>query len=266
MRLLQITLSLALLSATGCDQSPQIPEPPKQNFGLVRADAERCDRIRREWQRFQEAYALTASEPQLHSITCLPQSLGAASGQIQIITSPSQEESTAETLRHAVKSFIDRWRDLIDASPDVISLKAAEESADGFRFRYGQANYPFPVVGGFGDLTIVISDGRLTQIEDRFIPLVEMPLRPVVERLDAARRVVGRTFRYSDISGREQSVEIASIEEVKVIRAVILPLEKDNTLEVHLAWEIHAGKSLVWTVYIDAITGAELKSEQNFQT
>jgi hypothetical protein len=258
---------MPFLFAFGCDGSPKVPEPPKQTFGIVKPDAERCDRIKREWQRFQEAYALTASEASLHPITCMPQSLGAASGQIQIVASPSQQEPLAETMRFAVKSFIDRWRELIGASPDIVSLAQAEESADGYRFRYAQANYPFPVVGGFGDLTILITrEGRLTQIEDRFIPLVEMPLRPVIERLDAAKGLVGRTFRYKDIAGREQRVEITSIEEVKVMRLVTLPIAKDNALEIHLAWEIQAGKSLSWTVYIDAITGAELKAEQNFQT
>lgn len=267
MRLLRIILSISLLFAFGCEQSPQVPETPKQTFGIVRSDSDRCERIKREWQRFQEAYALTASAPSLHPITCLPESLGDASGQIQIITTPSQQEPVAETMRFAVKSFIDRWRELLGASPDVVSLTLAEESAEGYRFRYSQANYPFTVVGGFGDLTILITrEGRLAQIEDRFIPLVEMPLRPVIERLDAAKRLVGRSFRYTDVAGREQRVEVASIEEVKVMRLVTLPIVKDNVLEVHLAWELHAGKSLVWTVHIDAITGAELKVEQNFQT
>jgi len=256
-----------MLSAFGCDQSPQIPETPKQSIGIIRADSERCDHIRREWQRFLETYALKPAEPSLHTITCLPQSLGDVAGQIQIITSPAPEESQAETMRFAVKAFIDRWRELLGASPDTISLVSADEATDVFRFRYTQANYPFPVVGGFGDLTIVITrEGRLTQVEDRFVPMVEMPLRPVVERLDAARRLVGRTFRYNDIAGREQSVEIASIEEVRVIRMVILPIEKENALETHLAWEVQAGKALSWTVYLDAITGAELRVEQNFKT
>jgi hypothetical protein len=53
---------------------------------------------------------------------------------------------------------------------------------------------------------------------------------------------------------------------VSVKRAVILPIEKSDMIEVHLAWEIVAGKSLSWTVYIDAINGEELKVIQNFQT
>ena len=50
---------------------------------------------------------------------------------------------------------------------------------------------------------------------------------------------------------------------MSVKRAVILPIEKSDMIEVHLAWEIVAGKSLSWTVYIDAINGEELKVIQN---
>jgi hypothetical protein len=47
---------------------------------------------------------------------------------------------------------------------------------------------------------------------------------------------------------------------------VTLPIEKADAIEVHLAWEVVAGKSLTWTVYIDAMTGEELKVNQNFNT
>jgi hypothetical protein len=53
---------------------------------------------------------------------------------------------------------------------------------------------------------------------------------------------------------------------VSVKRLVVLPVEKSDAIELHLAWELIAGKSLSWTVYIDAVTGEELKVIQNFQT
>jgi len=132
---------------------------------------------------------------------------------------------------------------------------------------YRQASYPFPVAGNFGEMVAVLSaDGRLVQLDDRFIPLVELPLRPAIERDDAAKRVVGRTFTYTDIAGREQRAQISSRDEVTVKQLVVLPVEKGDAIEVHLAWEIVAGKSLSWTVYIDAIGGEDLRVVQNFQT
>jgi hypothetical protein len=132
---------------------------------------------------------------------------------------------------------------------------------------YHQANYAFPIAASFGEMVAVISaDGKLMQLDDRFIPLVEMPTRPQVEREAAQKRVIGRAFTYTDIAGREQRTQIGGADEVAVKRAVILPIEKSDAIEVHLAWEIVAGKSLSWTVYIDAINGEELKVIQNFQT
>jgi len=51
-----------------------------------------------------------------------------------------------------------------------------------------------------------------------------------------------------------------------VRRLVILPVEKGETIEVRLAWEVIAGSSLAWTVYIDAMSGEDLRVVQNFNT
>ena len=73
-------------------------------------------------------------------------------------------------------------------------------------------------------------------------------------------------FTYTDIAGREQRLEIGAADEVTVKRLVILPIQKGDAVEVHLAWEIVAGKSMTWTMYLDAMNGDELKVTQNFQT
>ena len=87
-----------------------------------------------------------------------------------------------------------------------------------------------------------------------------------MERGIAGKKVVGRTFSYTDVAGREQRTPIGDPNEVNVKRLVVLPIEKADAVEVHLAWEVVAGKSLSWTVYIDAVTGEELRVFQNFQT
>ena len=64
----------------------------------------------------------------------------------------------------------------------------------------------------FGELVAVLSpDGRLLQLDDRFIPTVELPTRPQVEREVARKKVVGRTFTYTDIAGRPQQMSISVI-------------------------------------------------------
>jgi hypothetical protein len=123
------------------------------------------------------------------------------------------------------------------------------------------------VAGNYGEITAVISsDGRLLQLDDRFIPAIDLPQRPQIAREDAQKRVVGRTFIYTDIAGREQRTQIANAGDVTAKQLVVLPIQKGDNLEVHLAWEVTAGRSLSWTVYVDAITGDELRAVQNFQT
>jgi len=115
-------------------------------------------------------------------------------------------------------------------------------------------------------VAVLSHDGKLMQLDDRFIPIVDLPLKPVTERDVAAKRVVGKVFSYTDIAGREQRLEITAANEVTVKRLVILPIQKGDAVAVHLAWEIIAGKSTTWTMYLDAMTGEELKVAQNFQT
>jgi hypothetical protein len=61
-------------------------------------------------------------------------------------------------------------------------------------------------------------------------------------------------------------MSISNLAEVTVNEPVVFPIEKGDSIEVHLAWQLVAGTSLTWTIYIDAITGEELKVVQNFQT
>jgi len=109
-------------------------------------------------------------------------------------------------------------------------------------------------------------DGRLMQLDDRLIPVIELPIKPTVEKESIPKRIVGRTFTYTDFSGRQQRASISNEAEVAVKQLVVLPLQKAEAIEIHLAWEVAAGGSLSWTLYVDAISGEELKVVQNFQT
>lgn len=263
MILFHLSFFLTFILAFGCDQSSQIPKA-RQNYSAVITDSqERRAKVEREWRRMLEAYNAPESKPDLHPITSAPRSLAQAAGSIEIISKKPEQDSD---LRAAVKQFIDRWRDLLGADPDSVSLLSVADSGDVRRLIFKQANYPFPVAGSFGEMIFVVSrEGRLLQLEDRFIPVVEVPVRPEFQREAARKKVAGRTFAYRDAAGREQREQINE-DEVTVKQLVILPLEKGNQIEVRLAWEIIAGGALSWTVYIDAITGEELGVTQNFQT
>jgi hypothetical protein len=144
---------------------------------------------------------------------------------------------------------------------------SATNGGSAWRFTYKQEGYPFRVAGSFGEMVAAVTpDGRLVQLDDRLIPVVDVPIRPSLEREAAAARLLGRRFVYRDVAGREQQVTITSKEEITTAQLVVLPVEKPDSVEVHLAWEVTAGKPLVWTVYLDAVTGVELKVVQGFET
>lgn len=260
-----ILLALALL-ANGCAPPAQTPEGKAKSYPpAVQPSPERQEQAEREWRRLLELQSLPSSPPDLDPVTLTPRSLGNVQG-IKLATTPPQPGTETVAIREAARRFIDRWRDLLRADPQAVSLAKNDTSNGTHRLTFKQADYPFPVAGGYGEMTMVIgNDGMLRQLEDRFIPLVEVPFKPTLPRETAAERVTDRVFRYGDIAGREQQVKVTA-NEVRVKGLVILPVEKGNRLDVYLAWEVAAGSSMTWTVYIDAVEGVELKVVQNFNT
>ena len=266
---LSLLIFAAFISFTvGCTPSAQVPnkEKTKSYPIIIKASAERQTQATREWRRLLETYGAPSVEPDFYAVTSTPRSLLAIQNGIKVVTTQIQPDSEEVTVREAARKFIDRWRELLAVDPANLSLVSDNHSNDGHRLTYKQSDYSFPVAGKFGELTAVISkDGRLIQLDDRLIPLVELPLKAVIERQSAAQRVANRTFTYSNVAGQPQSVRIEA-GDVVVKELVVYPIEKGDTIEVHLAWEITAGKSLMWNVYIDAINGEDLGIIQKFNT
>lgn len=214
-----------------------------------------------------DAYKVPQTPPDLYPITYTPRSLLGVSGGIKITGAKTDGNSDPLALREAVKGFLDRWRDLVGADPKTMSLRTVVEAGDSERLTFRQVDYPYPIAEGSGVMVVVVSlDGRLTQLDDKFIPLVDLPSRPSIDREAARKKVIGRSFIYSDSAGREQRAQVNSQDEVDVTRLLVVPLEKADEIELHLAWEVIAGRSPSWTVYIDAVTGDELRAVQNIRT
>jgi len=268
MILLRLTAFFAVILVAGYDLSAQAQSASKQNYPAVIKDStERRARAEREWRRMLDAYSVPQTPPDLYPITYTPRSLLGVTGGIKLISFTPEPGSEGVALREAVRRFLDRWRELLGAEPAAVSLVSNDGSGDTQRLTYKQANYAFPIAGNAGEMVAVVSrDGRLLQLDSRFIPVVELPSRPSLDRDSAAKRVVGRTFSYSDIAGHEQRTQVGGLDQVTVKRLVVLPVEKGDSTEVHLAWEIVAGKQLSWTIYIDAMSGQDLRVNQNFQT
>jgi len=207
-----------------------------------------------------EAYNVPQTPPDLYPITYTPRSLLGVSGGIKITSQPgAASDPEGLALRELARSFIQRWRDLIGADPTSISLASAAAAGGGRQLVYRQANYPFAVAGNFGTMTINLSqDGRVAAVDDRFIPVVELPVRPSIERDAAAAKLVGRSLTVADGAGKQESVAISDRSQVSVRQLVVMPIQKGDMIEVHLAWEITAGKSEA-RIYMDAVNGEVLK-------
>jgi hypothetical protein len=268
MKLPHLTVLAAVIFAGGCDHKPQTPGAVKQNYPSIISDStDRRAKAEREWRRMLDAYKVPPTPPDLYPITYTPRSLLGVTGGFKLLAAPAAAGEEKLALREAVKGFLERWREFLAADPAAVSLVSADETGDVRRFTYRQSNYSYPIAGGYGEIVAVLSkDGRLMQLDDRFIPQVELPLRAQIERGAAAQRMVGRTFKYSDISGTEQTTQVTRLDDVTVRQLVVIPIEKGDAIEVHLAWEVLAGSSLSWTIYVDAINGEELRVVQNFNT
>ena len=224
-------------------------------------------RAEHEWRRMLDFYHVPQTPPDFYPSTHLPRSLLGVLDGIKILNAQPQSGAGDIALLEGVKGFIDRWRDLIGADLASISLVSAVKADGARRITYREAVYPFPIAGGYGVLTVLLTeDGRLIQLDDRFIPLVSIPTGPSIDRETAARKQIGRTFSYRDVSGATQQVRINDASDLAVKQLVVLPIEKGKGLESHLAWVIIGGKSQSWLVYVDAVNGEELRSIQNFET
>jgi hypothetical protein len=263
-----ITPFIVILLSASLDFLAQKAGAGKQNYPVVIKDsADRRAKAERDWRRMLDSYAVPQTPPDFYPVTNAPRSLLGVTDGIKLLSAKPEPGNEAFAVREAMRAFIDRWRDLLGVDPALISLSGVEAAGDTEKMTYRQVSYPYPVAGNFGEMIAILSrDGRLMRLDDRFVPVVDLPLKPSFEREIAGKKVVGRTFTYTDIAGREQRTPIDAPTEVSVKRLVILPIEKSDSVEMHLAWEIVAGKSLSWTIYIDAVTGEDLRIVQNFQT
>jgi len=258
----RLILIIAVAVLSGCAATPKVPGGQKDNYpGLIKDSTDRRAKAETEWRRMLDAYNVPQTPPDFYPITYTPRSLLGVSGGIKIVSQlNTANDPEALALREVARNFILRWHDLIGADPSGISLASAAVSDGVRRLVYKQANYPFAVVGNWGVMTISLSaDGRVASFDDRLIPVVDLPVRPAIERDAAATKLVGRTLNFVDGAGRQQSLTISNRADVSVKQLVVVPIQKGDLLEVHLAWEMTAGKSEARAVYVDAVNGEELK-------
>jgi hypothetical protein len=250
-----------------CDLVPKVPGATQKGYPPIIEDTpDRREKAERDWRRLLDVYSLPPTPPDLYPVTYTPRSLLGVSGGIKFVTLRVSNETPNLSLREAAKGFIERWRDLIGVEPAGISLAAVSASGGSTQFTYKQSNYPFPLGGDYGEMTLTISsDGRLTQLDDRFIPVIELPVRPAVDKDTAIKKLIGRNFTLADRNGRQQQVSVSAASDISCAQVVVLAIQKGNRLEVRLAWQLGAAKAQGWSIYVDAVNGQELRLTENAQ-
>jgi hypothetical protein len=210
-------------------------------------------------------------EPVLNTPRALPPEM---SGRISIQTKAGAfgELEAKEALRR----FIERASGALFPNPTNgpaqgsvglkdLSLVSFTDDGSFYRAVYRQANYPFPVSGGYGELSLAVGkNGTLLQLNDRIIPALDVPTRAEIAPQSLVDKMVGREFGYTNIAGQPMSYKVASRSEVSVKDLVVYPKQEGNRITIHLAYPVEVGQGTTWTVYVDAIAGQEIDVRQNF--
>jgi len=131
----------------------------------------------------------------------------------------------------------------------------------------GQTYNGLPVEGDISPLIVFANVNGVSRIDGYWFPKIIVPLEPKISEISAKNKLIGRTFTYGGIGG--QPITTAPLESKDLNNAahkVVFVKKSSQGLEFRLAWKILVGEGLSWTVYIDAVTGEELKIVQMFQT
>ncbi len=266
------------LNTLFCSTPMSQQKPEQSNYPpVIEASPARAQAAEDAWNQFLSEYRLAFTSPELEPILYTPRTLPAAVA-MQINIKPS-DKKTDEVIDEAqakeyLRRFIDNHRAVLsgDQRSNALSLKDLSLITFGnegnlYRAVYQQMNYPFPLENGYGELRIVLSKtGALVQLNSRLIPALEFPSRPRIEAATLPNKFIGRTFTYSNIAGQPLTYKVAQASEIMVKDLVVYPKVNGQKMALHLAYPIEIGRGTTWTIYVDAMTGEELETKQNFQS
>lgn len=271
------TLGILLLSCSSLVCSTPMPQSQANYPPVIEASPARAQAAEDSWNQFLAEYRLSYVRPELEPILYTPRTLPPALA-MQISVKPSDKKADEPMdeahAKEYLRRFIDNHRAVLsgDQRSSALSLKDLSLITFGnegnlYRAVYRQMNYSFPIENGYGELRIVLSKtGALLQLSSRLIPAVEFPSRPKLEADSFTSKFIGREFTYSNIAGQPLSYKVAQASEINVKELVVFPKVSEQKMILHLAYPCEIGRGTTWTVFVDAITGEELETKQNFQS
>jgi hypothetical protein len=256
--------------------SVNTPEGRLQNYPPVIEDTpQRRQAAFEAWKKLLAEFQQPESRPDLEPVLNTPRALPPEmAGRISLQTKAGVfgELEAKEALRRFIERasgalFPNHINGSAQSSVGLKDLSLDSFTDDGSFYRavYRQANYPFPVSGGYGELRLAVGkNGTLLQVNSRIIPAFDLPARAEIAPQSLVDKMVGREFGYTNIAGQPMSYKVASRSEVSVKDLVVYPKQEGNRITIHLAYPVEAGQGMTWTVYVDAITGQEIDVKQNF--
>lgn len=202
-------------------------------------------------------------QPVTAAIKSLPQPLATALYLPKVgVNAEMNEEETRESLRR----FISDWRVLIGANPSHLSLVERSDQPDGVKVaRYEQRPFRYQLRGGYGILEIRFMPNRIVvDMTSTCIPDAERlqaalaAIVPKISLEDAIKHVRENGIVYTDSAGKQQTYNVPTTSEINVTELVTLVLpsnDRNDSLELHIAWEIGLSQAPLKTVYFDAVEG-----------
>jgi hypothetical protein len=273
---LMVAQALFCACAAPGQVSVNTPEGRLQNYPPVLEDTpQRRQAAFEAWKKLLAEFQLQEARPDLEPVLNTPRSLPPEmAGRISLQTKAGVfgELEAKEALRRFIERasgalFPNHINGSAQSSVGLKDLSLVSFTDDGSFYRavYRQANYPFPVSGGYGELRLAVGkNGTLLQLNSRIIPAFDLPARAETPGQSLVDKMVGREFGYTNIAGQPMSYKVASRSEVSVKDLVVYPKQEGNRITIHLAYPVEAGQGTTWTVYVDAITGQEIDVRQNF--
>jgi len=245
---------------------------------ILAASEERRGQALASWKSLAvELAAAGAPTPELQPVTATVRAMPAnliVPLQLQkaIITDPNGK--TRDATRESLRRFLEIAAPLLGVELREVSLVEIADRPDGTKCALYQQNpFDLPLRNNFGVIKIVFTPNlRVVGLTSTTIPDTER-LRLVAARLTipptpekALASLVGRTVRFNNAAGHEQSRAVASANELNARELIVFPVSRGGdapALELHLAWEIAiaGGEGGPLLAYVDAVTGEQLADD-----
>ena len=261
-------LGAGFVSACAALQPPDA-NGPRSNlppYPIIATDPTRSEEASIAWKQLSQSYGIATNvnaelNPLTGTVRTTTSNLGSAIYLPKVGASPTQTE---EEIRESLRRFIVEWRSLIGADPNQLSLVERTDQSPQLKIgRYEQRPFRYPLRGAYGKLLISFTaDRRVLEISSTCLPNADRlqaalaALAPKVTTEKALDSVKGIAITAQDQSGQSRSFTLPTtqVADARQLVAYVLPSANQQSLEVHLAWEIDVTNGPIKTIYLDAIT------------